>query len=96
MDEGEYGKAIADLTKVIRADPDQARAYITRGVAYNRKGEYDKAIADCTAAIRINPTDADAYYYRGYAYGEQSEPDKAEADFAMAKELRIAARSRHP
>ena len=74
---------------MIRINPDYAKAYDSRGVAYGLKGEYDKAIADYTAAIRINPDFAYAYNNRGLAYEELGEKAKAATDFAKAKELGV-------
>jgi Flp pilus assembly protein TadD len=45
-----YDRAIADFTQAIRLDPNNAKAYRERGLAYNNKGDYDGAIGDCTQA----------------------------------------------
>jgi tetratricopeptide (TPR) repeat protein len=55
---GEYDNAIADYTRAIEIDPNDAWAYCNRGGAYDEKGDYDKAIADYTQAIEIDPKDA--------------------------------------
>jgi tetratricopeptide (TPR) repeat protein len=55
LDKGKYDEAIADYTKAISLDPNDATAYTNRGLAYESKGEVDRAIADYTKAIEINP-----------------------------------------
>ncbi|MGB6929404.1 MAG: tetratricopeptide repeat protein, partial [Syntrophobacteria bacterium] len=53
-----YDSMIADSTKAIEKNPDDAEAYRERASAWEEKGDYDQAIADCTKAIEINPDDA--------------------------------------
>jgi tetratricopeptide (TPR) repeat protein len=48
---GEYDKAIADFTEVIRIYPDYAEPYVDRGSTYLKLKEYDKAIADYSKAL---------------------------------------------
>src|SRR5262249_48579852 len=49
---GDYDRAIATASEVMRLDPKSALAFISRGVAYERKGDMDRAIADYSEAIR--------------------------------------------
>ena len=46
---------MADCTKAIAIDPNDAVAYNDRGVAYEKKGDLDSALADYTKAIEIDP-----------------------------------------
>ncbi|MDD2923302.1 MAG: tetratricopeptide repeat protein, partial [Anaerolineales bacterium] len=78
---GEYDKAIADYTEVIRIDPKAAYAYSQRAVAYRDLGEYDKSVANYTEAIRLDPEYAYAYSGRGFAYYKLGEDEKAIADY---------------
>jgi tetratricopeptide (TPR) repeat protein len=48
---GGYDKAIAEYTKAIKLDPNDAGAYFNRGIAYGYKGDYDQAIADFEATL---------------------------------------------
>ncbi len=80
-------RAIADYTKDIESNPNDATAYTNRGVAYGRKGAFDRAIADFTKAIALDPNDATAYTSRGSAYYEKAEFDRAVADFNKAIEI---------
>ena len=52
---GEWDKAIADYTEVIKLNPKLAKAYNNRGKAWFEKGDLDKAIADYNEAIKIDP-----------------------------------------
>ena len=83
----ELDRAIADLTKAIRLNPENADAHHIRGCCYGQKGQYDTAIADCTEAIRLNPKYTEAYCDRGRCYGGKGEYDNAMADFAEAIRL---------
>ena len=61
-------------------DPEDATAYVERGLAYYKKGEYDEAIADYDEAIRLNPKYAAAYESRGFAYRQKDDWDRARDD----------------
>jgi len=56
---GDFDKAIADLTQAIKLNANYADAYYNRGNIYLDKKDYDKAIADYEAALRIKPNNAD-------------------------------------
>ena len=51
---GDYDRAIADLSEYIHLIPNNAVALTERGLSYAKKGEYDRAIADYTEAIRLS------------------------------------------
>ena len=70
---GDYDRAIADYTEVLRLQPKAATAYNNRGLAYYQKREYDRAVADYTEAIRIDAKFARAYFNRSLAYRRQGE-----------------------
>jgi tetratricopeptide (TPR) repeat protein len=83
---GQYGQAIADLTKAIELDPQSIEAYYRRGLAYFKKGQYDEAIADITKVIELDPTQGSAYYLRGTAYLMKGQYEQAIADANKAIE----------
>ena len=56
---------IAELTKLIETNPQDADAYNNRGNAKDELKDYQGAIADYTKAIEINPQYAAAYNNRG-------------------------------
>ena len=58
---GDYGGSIADWSKVIELNPNDASAYLIRGIVRARSGDANGAIADCDKAIELNPAGAGAY-----------------------------------
>jgi tetratricopeptide (TPR) repeat protein len=84
---GDYDRAIADLSEFIRLNPDSVRALNERGLNYERKDEVDKAIADYSKAIRLDKGSSPSYSYRGSAYEKKGELDKAIADYSEAIRL---------
>ena len=86
----DYDRAILLLTRALRANSDQAIAYIIhayRGLAYYRKGELTKALSDYTAAIHLYPIAAITYRDRGHVYRELGDSDKAINDYNLAIKL---------
>jgi tetratricopeptide (TPR) repeat protein len=82
-----YAEAIRHLTNAIRLKPDFAKAYVTRGNAYDDSGQTDIALADYSKAIVLSPGYADAYSNRGVAYYRKKEYDRALADLDKAIQL---------
>lgn len=68
MDDSNYKKALADLNKVLKLDPNYADAYYNRGTLKSRYlKEYKAAILDFNKAIEIDPTDTSSLHNRGKA-----------------------------
>jgi tetratricopeptide (TPR) repeat protein len=66
---GEYDRAIADYSELIRRSPIARRIYyVLRSHDYKLKGDYEHAIADYQAIIQFNPKDSDAWYVIGWIY----------------------------
>jgi len=84
---GEYDRAIANYTKAIALDPNDAYAYNNRGLAYRKKGEHGRAIADHSKAIALDPNYFFAYYNRGNAHKKKGDKEQAIADFRKALEI---------
>jgi len=79
-----YDRAIDDINRAIRLDPNDADAYLLRGAMYYNKGDNDRTIADCTEAIRLDPNFARAYVSRGLTYARKGDYDRAIADYTQA------------
>jgi tetratricopeptide (TPR) repeat protein len=79
---------IADCTKAIELNPDDANAYIRRGGAKYAKGDFDGTIADCSKAIELKPDYLDAYMGRGAAKYSKGDLDGAIEDYNSAVELK--------
>ncbi len=67
LNEKDYEGAIADYTKAIELNPNDAVYYNNRGDARKELRDYSGAIADYTKAIELNPNDAVYYNNRGNA-----------------------------
>jgi tetratricopeptide (TPR) repeat protein len=83
----DYDRAIAALSEATRLNPNDATAFINRGVAYESKGDSDRAIADYNEAIRLDPKNANAFINRGVAYASKDDNDRAMADYNEAIRL---------
>lgn len=93
---GQLELAIADYTKTIELNPQdaEAEAYDYRGDAYREKGQHDQAIRDYTKAIQLNPKYAMAYSKRGFVYYiYKKQYDQAIADYSKAVELNMKMQS---
>ena len=51
--QGQYEAAVADCNEAIRLKPDDAGAYLNRGIAKHELGRHADAIADYDEAIRL-------------------------------------------
>ena len=73
----------------VRLNPNFARTYYDRAIAYSLKGDHNAAIRDNTEAIRRqDPTmEADFYFNRAVSYHAIGSTDKAMADFNEAIRL---------
>ena len=80
-------KVVEYSSESIRLDPNYARAYNARGVAYKVLKQLDRAIADFDKAISLDPNDAKAYNNRGNAYTNLEQFDRAMADHNQAIRL---------
>lgn len=86
-EKGQYDKAIAQYTKAIELNADNAMAYYNRGLAYLNKGQYDKAVSDYNKVIELNPKDSEARYNRGLAYLSKGWHKAAVSDYDKALEI---------
>ncbi len=75
---------IAELTKLIETNPQDAAAYFNRGNAKSDLKDYQGAISDYTKAIEINPQYAANYNNRGLAKIDLKDYKGAVADYTKA------------
>ena len=73
----DYGTVIQLTNTVIETDPNNAEAYIRRGIAYHHKGESGFAIENFTKAIELDPNIHQLYLARGITYHYEGEYDFA-------------------
>jgi len=84
---GQYEEATRAFACAIRLDPLNARAYLDRGMAYERMGNIEQALADYDKAIELLPEDAKAYYIRGLTLQRLGRYPEAKEDLTVAAEL---------
>ncbi len=80
-------KAVADCNEALRADPDNAEAYILRGNLKRRGLERDGAIADFTEALKLKPAAAEVFLHRAETFRDSGDTAKAKADYSEAVKL---------
>jgi tetratricopeptide (TPR) repeat protein len=74
--------AIADYSKALALDPNDAEIYFVRGRTYGNARQYALALADYDSALRLTPNDSETYYRRGHLFEDgQHEHEKAVADY---------------
>lgn len=80
---GHFDLALADWSRAIDLDPNQAQAYTARGTYYQSKNETAKALSDFERSLELNPT-VDGYFQRGQLYAALGQFDKAIEDYDRA------------
>jgi hypothetical protein len=78
---------VDDFTKRIEKEPNDARFYYNRAIAYAALGKLKEAVEDGTKTIELNPRDSNAYINRGVDYIALDNCDRAVADFNKAIQL---------
>src|SRR5438874_11187935 len=84
---GEFDKAIADFSAVIRLEPQHVEAHIRRCAAYADAGDLDMAIVDGTQAIRLSPLNPEAYCMRAAARQKRGDVKGGVKDYGEAIRL---------
>jgi Flp pilus assembly protein TadD len=84
---GDYERATSDLGRAINLSPEDADAYLKRGMAYDTKGDYQHGITDFGMAIKLRPTSPTPYTMRGGAYELAGDRERAIADLEKALEI---------
>jgi tetratricopeptide (TPR) repeat protein len=79
--------AIRAFAMAIRLDPDYARAYLNRGMAYERIDNIHQAIEDFGKAIELEPEEGKNYYIRSVALQRLGMTKEALEDLRKAANL---------
>lgn len=87
----EYARAIKTLSKALELDPQEATAYLHRGIAYLESGEKEKALQDFNQSLGLEPS-ALGYYNRALAWLEMGAEERALDDLGQA--IRLAPKDR--
>ncbi|CAH1103294.1 unnamed protein product [Psylliodes chrysocephalus] len=72
-----YLEALAEYSKAISLNPNNAVYYCNRAAAYSRLEKHLEAINDCKQAIKLDPTYGKAYGRLGIAYSNLNQFDEA-------------------
>jgi tetratricopeptide (TPR) repeat protein len=84
---GPFEGAIGFFTERIRANPQDAFAYVMRAAIYQERKQLDSALLDYAEAIKLDPNHAWVYNNRGIAWTDKKEYDNALADFEAGLRL---------
>lgn len=84
IDREQYDLAIADETKAIGLNAQDAFAYNLRAWGYLKSGDAKKALADVNVSLSLNPQLADALDTRGKTYEAMGMRNEAIDDYRKA------------
>jgi tetratricopeptide (TPR) repeat protein len=84
---GDCYEAIRALAISIQLDSTNTRAYLNRGMAYERMNNLQQAIEDYSRAIELFPQDAKVYYMRGALLWRFRSDQDAITDLKVAADL---------
>ena len=82
-----YQEALRAFASAIALNPGDARAYLNRGMAFERLDNIEQAIADFTRALQLSPRNAKIRYIRGITFWRQGRTEEAMKDIRVAAEL---------
>jgi tetratricopeptide (TPR) repeat protein len=78
---------IAERSRAIALNQNDAKAYRDRGLLLARKREYDLAMSDLNKALALGPNDAHAFGLRGLVWEKKNDSKCALADLEKAIQL---------
>jgi tetratricopeptide (TPR) repeat protein len=81
LNKKDYYFAVACFSDVLQHDPQNAKVYNFRALAYQGRGKWEGAIEDFTEVIRLQPKFPDVYMNRGNAFFQKKDYEKAVQDF---------------
>lgn len=87
IDGKNWTRAIADLRKIIAANPKSADAYNLLGYSYRNAGNLDRAGQAYAKALQLNPKHTGALEYQGILFIKLGQTDKAKANLEAIKAI---------
>jgi Tfp pilus assembly protein PilF/RNA polymerase subunit RPABC4/transcription elongation factor Spt4 len=89
MEKGNFDKALPFLEEAVHLNPNNAQAFLYRGICYANQEEFDDAIRDLTEALNLDAVEAGelAYYWRAMANYHDDNYNNALADVNEAINL---------
>lgn len=88
IDAGRTLEGIAEQTRAIEIDPQDATAFRERAQAWHEQKRYELAVADYSRALQLSPRDASSYFGRGLSFHAQGDVARALENYARAGALR--------
>jgi tetratricopeptide (TPR) repeat protein len=82
----QYASAVADATKILKAEPKCGPALDLRQNALRKAGRYEEALTDLTTLIKVDPM-PDWYKARASVYAKLNRAADSKADSARAQRL---------
>ena len=83
----DWVSVIAITTEIIRIDPKNSDAFISRSGAYANTGKLDDALSDVDVAIRLSPNEPAGYNNRGFIFELQKSTNRAILQYEIACSL---------
>ncbi len=83
-DREQWPAAIADDTKAIELNPEDAEAYNQRAWAHLKSGDMKKAFVDVNKSLSLDPKQADTWDTRGRTYEAMGKVKEAISDYKQA------------
>ena len=80
---------ISITTEIIRIDPKNSDAFISRSGAYANTGKLDDALSDVDIAIRLSPNEPAGYNNRGFIFELQKNTNRAILQYEIACSLKL-------
>ncbi len=84
---GNCDAAIAEYSRLISVEPNNAAGLMGRGTCYVMAASYDRAAADLEAAAKAAPGDAEVFFYLGIAHDFRGDAVRAGANYGKAVTL---------
>jgi tetratricopeptide (TPR) repeat protein len=88
---GDLTKAIADYSKAIELEPEDAICLCQRALAFVRLKAYDKAVLDFSEVIRLEPEEELVYRHRALVYWAMRDFENALTDYDKAIKIEPSA-----
>jgi lipoprotein NlpI len=86
--EGNFEKAIDDLSNAIRLQPNLGEAFRVRGNTLSQMGQHARAVRDLDSAVQVSPENYQAFYNRGVEHFYLGRFEAAAADLAHAVNIK--------
>ena len=87
--DGNHSKAIKELEKVIKIQPEDDLAWTFLGDIHYDRGKHSQAITKYKQAVKINPKNFSAWYHMGIAYDDKKKDEEADRCYRKALGIKV-------